>query len=344
MIFLLPLPTRYVHFWQMNYSHVAQELIVALRSRRGQNWLSEKLGFSSNQLYRWEKGLRKISWKDFLRLIEVCGYNSSELLIEIIGYEGHPNESGRLITWLTGHSKINESARSIQISRQAMGRLRRGQTEPSLEMILKIIDVIQNRLIEFCDFFVPAERLETLNEKRDLQILERQLRLQMPVSTVVFACLELNEYRQLERHRPGLIAKLCGISLKEEETILRSLEKTGAIKKNNEIYEVTTNGLELSTESFEDKLRMQLFWSLYAKNFLENTHEPKANSLYGWSVFPISDRGYELLREKLREAYVNIVAIANADKAPKTQVKIINLQCIDLNDYHSVYSKPPRLP
>jgi DNA-binding transcriptional regulator YiaG len=61
----------------MDYSTLASELVRAVRGRRAQGTVSQRLGFRSNVLYAWESGRSYPTAAEFLRFAEKCRSTSS---------------------------------------------------------------------------------------------------------------------------------------------------------------------------------------------------------------------------------------------------------------------------
>src|ERR1041385_2422027 len=55
----------------ISYKTLAEEVLCQLRGELSQRQLSEKLGYTFNQIGKWESGAVRIKWDDFLRLAQV---------------------------------------------------------------------------------------------------------------------------------------------------------------------------------------------------------------------------------------------------------------------------------
>jgi transcriptional regulator with XRE-family HTH domain len=325
----------------MNHSRVAQQLIRICRGRRSQLDLSRRLGFAANQIYRWESGLRGIGWGDFVRICHICSKQISESLRKSLGYAQPPSDSKALVSFLLGNISTTDAAQSLGISRQIIGRWRRGETDPELKDMLVLMERFQGRVIQFVQALLPGAKIDEMEDEWKRIERERDLRQKFPMSSLVCALINSQIYRKHSTHKPGIIADWFGISTPEEDSLLGLLVEMGALKWRDSRYETTPHGLELSGNDPLASLRMRHYWSQFAPAMLGRLKEPPSTSLFGWSVLSVSDSAFEQIRDRLREAYSQIVAIANSDVGQKSAVKIVNLQCIDLEEFRESEAKIP---
>ncbi len=324
----------------MDYVLISQQLLRACRGRRSQAVLSQRLGFRSNQLYRWEAGLRGIGWRDFVAVCAACRMSLGGQLKSVLGYSGDPVNTARLLDFLLGDMPTRVAAEKLDCSYQSLGRYRRGAGDPKMSLLLQIVDQLQGRLVEFIEGIAGPGRIEALVEKQQQRDQEKALRIAFPICNVVCSLLETQALRNTP-YRRGMISEAVGISLADEEQLLRALQEVGAIERKGNRYSTTEKGLELNPADVATSLRQRLYWARFPPSLLERSRAISEDSLFGWAVFAVSDDAFGKIREKLREAYGQIVAIANADAGAKSAVKIMNINCLDFAEYRASGAKLP---
>jgi transcriptional regulator with XRE-family HTH domain len=317
----------------MDYQRLAQELVRVCRGRRGQTAVSQRLGFKSNQLYRWEAGLRGIAWPHFSALCHALGLPLSHTLTSRLGYYGPQDQSAALVSFLLGDLPAKTAAERLDFSPQMLGRWRRGDGVPELFQILKILDVLQGRLLEFVNGIVGPNKIDLLKNQEERTYLEKAIRSSFPMSNVAYSMLETEHYKNYPTHPSGWIAKALGISEQDEHQLLKLLAQVGAIEFTDGKYVPTSKGLELSSADGGANIRSRAYWSKFAPSMLDQLATIPSGSMFGWSVFAVSESAFQQIKEKFREAYSQILATANSDQDPKSYVKIINLQCVDFTEF-----------
>jgi transcriptional regulator with XRE-family HTH domain len=316
----------------MDYATLVFQLVRAMRGRRSQQWLSRRLGFKGNQLYRWESGLRTMDWRDFLRLAKICQFDVGRALNKSIGYSLPADQSANLVRFLIGESKVSTAAATLDLSPQIVRRWLRGATEPPLSQMLRMLDLFQGRLLDWIEQLCPRAELACLRERRAEMHARRELSFIFPVANLIVAALESEPYRHRRRHKRGVIAARLGISVELEVQIIEHLRQAGIIAWTGQRYEIQPRGMEIFSKDPALTLKQRHYWTQVADEFLKTATTLPQSSMFGWSVFAVSDTAYRSIQEKFRECYAQIVGIANSDLAPRQAVKMVNLQCIDLDE------------
>src|SRR5210317_1938034 len=72
----------------MEFKLIASEIIRSLRGDLSQEQLNRKLGFKTNQVYRWEKGHAKVDWEDFILLSQKLKLDLDLLLRSYFRFNG----------------------------------------------------------------------------------------------------------------------------------------------------------------------------------------------------------------------------------------------------------------
>jgi transcriptional regulator with XRE-family HTH domain len=227
---------------------LAAEWLRALRGRRSQVAFSRRFGYRSNIAYRWESGRCFPSATGTFQMLTALGVDVGARLADF--YRATPawlsnvdpcSLAGvaRLLDDLRGEASFVELARRTGYSRFAIRRWLRGQADPTLPELLKLIEFTSRRLLDFVASFIEPERLPSASEAWRLLQGARQAAYEMPWSHAVLRALELDEYRALARHEPGWIARRLGIADELERASLEVLERSGQAQWSGTHYAPT---------------------------------------------------------------------------------------------------------
>src|SRR4051812_5121738 len=119
----------------MDFDLIARETVVAARGKLSQRALSRKLGYRTNQVYRWESGQRQVSWPQFAELCRATGLDLRGALRKLGCYQKDPTDTGTLVRFLLGEAKLAAVAKVSGVSRFSLMRWRNGTATPSLRGI-----------------------------------------------------------------------------------------------------------------------------------------------------------------------------------------------------------------
>ena len=316
-----------------DYPQLARELIRALRGRRSQAQASRRLGYASNVVFDWEAGRRFPTAAGTLRMARRCGIDVRAAVTRFFRSEAVPEgvelASRAGVAWLLSHLRGNvqlgELAAQSGCSRFALSRWLKGRTEPRLPDFLKVLDAVSLRLLDFLAELVELERLPSLRaEWRQLK-LSRELAYDAPWSHAVLRALELDAYRKLARHPPGLIARWLGIEPAEEERCLALLLQSGQIKRTRAGYRVA-EVRTVDTRSDPRRSReLRAFFSRVAAERLV----AGADGDFSFNLFSVSSADLERLRA-LQHAYFQEFRSIVARSEPPERIVLTNIQLLPL--------------
>ena len=319
----------------MDLELLGKELVRSLRGRRSQVALSRRLGYTSNVLYTWESGRRAPSASAFFRLATRVGVDLEAALRSFLSDRGavlsdvrKPAGVAALVRALLAEWPIVELAASVGADRTTVGRWVAGATEPKLPELLRIVETTTKRLFDFVAIFAdPASLASTRGAYRDLTE-QRRLAYELPWSHAVLRALELDRYRALAKHEPGLIARLTGISLQEEQRCLTALAQAKQIHLQRGRW-VLARVLTVDTRPSEaDNRRLKQHWAEVGLERLRSRTAPE-NALFSFNLFAVNARDFERIRRLHVEYFQRIREIVSASTAPD-RVVLMNLQLVPL--------------
>jgi transcriptional regulator with XRE-family HTH domain len=314
----------------MDYELLARELVRALRGGRSQAATRRRLKRRSNVLHAWETGARYPRASDFLLLLQLSGRPPLPLLGRFAPCRG--STPGALVTaWLNGLLRDRpqaEVSRRLDVNRNTVARWLAGETEPRLPQLLAFVEATTQRLLDFLGEVIdPLEMPSVAELYRDLQ-QQRGLAYSRPWAHAVLRALELEQYRALPRHEPGLIAARLGITVEEEAACLAALLRAKQLRRRRGRYEVRS---VLAVDTREDpagNLALKRHWFGVASEQLQRRGIPE-NGLASYNLFAISEADYERVRQAHLDYYNRVRAIVAESRKP-TRVVLTTIGLLPL--------------
>jgi len=323
----------------MDHEVLAKQLIRALRGRRSQVALSRRLKCRSNVIYTWESGRRWPTAAVFFRLAERTGIDVAAGIAQFLGtvppaLEGRSFSEPATVALLLSHLRegttLVELARRVGTNRVSLARWLKGEAEPRLPELLRVIDASSLRLLDFLAAFVPPEQLPEAREKWRVLESQRKVAYSLPWSHAVMRVLETEAYRRLPQHQAGFIARRLGISEAEEAECLQALAASELIAKRRKRW-VTTQVLTVDTRRNPGAGRaLKQHWAGVALDRLPAL-EPRENDLFSYNLFNVSENDWLRLRELHIAYYQELRRIINASE-PAERVALVNVQLLRLDE------------
>jgi hypothetical protein len=317
---------------QLDFEQLSRELVRAVRGERSQLALSRWLGFRTNVLYSWEAGRDFPTAARFLDVAARCGADVRGALERFLprATSADAGDKRALVTALLvaarGHTPIVELAARSGYSRFAIARWLKGQTEPRLPQLLRLLEASSLRVLDFVAALTDPAQLQSVADAwRDLEAT-RTAAHEAPWTQAVLRCLELPAYARLPEHAPGFVAQRIGIELEEERRCLQLLEDSGQIQLQDGRY-VVQRALAVDTRRDpESTRRLRSFWTRVALERLE----AGTDGLFSYNVFGVSEADLARLRE-LHAEYFQQMRTIIADSEPVERVVIGATQLLALD-------------
>lgn len=218
----------------LDFEKLAQEIIRQLRGPLSQRSLSEQMGFSFNQVGKWESGATQIKWGEVLSLAQALQapienyfrysfvHRQSEFTVET--------------TLQTLVSKLNLlSNREDRL--KALGRKwMKGHVNPSFSEVLRAMGSKAPLLFGWLSLFVDCNLLASLKDSYEIFLKNLEAVLENPTVVFVNAALHLKSYQDLDLHDENMLAEHSACSNEELRQALKVLLKFDLIMFNGKKY------------------------------------------------------------------------------------------------------------
>jgi transcriptional regulator with XRE-family HTH domain len=322
---------------------MCQELVRALRGKRSQAALSRHLKFRTNVIGAWETGRNAPTASQLLALAARSGVDLRAALrgfyrvpprwLDTAKNLTEPPSVLRFLNDLRGELPLAELARTSGLSRFALSRIFKGQAQVKGPEFLHLIQLCSRRVLDFLSQLTPVDRLPSFASCWEQQQARRSAASRAPWSLAVLCGLELEEYRALPRHVPGLLAERLRISAEAEAECLALLEECGQVRLRDGRYEPTgADSVELSEDRDLARAR-RAFWGQVAAERAQTGHGMSAYNVCG-----ISKEDLQKLKALQRE-YLARARTLIASSQPVEAVALFNVHIVDLT-----YVQPSAVP
>lgn len=284
----------------MDTSTLAAELCRALRGSRSQIQLARRLGYRSNVPAAWESGRSAPPLRTFLRAAERVGVPVRPGLADFLACtveEVPPLDTDEglaaLIRRLRGPRTTTELAEESGLSRHALGRWQRGQAEPRLPDLLRVVEAGTGRLLDFVDVFVDPGELPSVVVAWQRLRDGRELLVRSPWVQPVLLALELAAYQALPAHDTGWLARRLDLEEERVEDALARLEQTDQIQWTGthfRLHRVRT------IDTRRDAAGVLAMRAWFAEDALARLRADQADATFSQNLFSISSADLERLR------------------------------------------------
>jgi transcriptional regulator with XRE-family HTH domain len=324
----------------VNYDLLASELLRALRAGRSQAAFVRRLGYRANVAYTWESGrrfppaqvlfraaaLNRVPFEPIARFMQAPELASKR------GWAA--SDTAPLLRGLAAGSSLAASAKAAGADRATVARWLRGDTEPRLPQLLAFVDGLTHRLVEFVELFVAAESVPSVRELSRALAAQRRIAYELPWSHAVLRALELDAYRALPAHVPGLIAQSIGIDVDQEGRLLEALRGARLIRRQRAKW-APARVLTVDTRA-DPKRNRQLkeHWAEVGLDRLRRQWSEKSDALHAFNLFAVSHTDFARLRELHLEYYERVRRII-AESSTADRVVLLNQQLIPLDEMKS---------
>jgi transcriptional regulator with XRE-family HTH domain len=321
----------------MDTSGLASELVRAVRGRRSQVALSQRLGFSTNVLYAWESGRSYPTAAEFMRLAECCRIPARRALsrfyvkapIWLTTMKAVPSAAAMaaFLRDQRGRTPIVDLAAATGISRFALSRWLKGTSEPRLPDFLHLLQQSTQRLGDWVALFTSPAGLPSISRHWLGQQAARRAAYELPWTQPVLRALELEDYRALSRHQPGWVARRLGISEEIEQQALETLALSGQISmKAGHWCLEDSSPVDLRVEP-EAAARQREFWASVAAERVK-----MAKGMFAYNICGVSERDLSRLKELQRD-FLQQARTIIAQSSPVERVALIQVQLFSLDDF-----------
>ncbi|TNF00954.1 MAG: XRE family transcriptional regulator [Deltaproteobacteria bacterium] len=305
----------------MDYKIVVSQIVRELRGDLSQEQLNRKLGFKSNQVYRWEKGHAKVDWDDFILLSKKLKLDLNLLLRSYFRFNGSAEDIPSLFDHLFAGQSLSRISKRVGISEGKLRRLSNGQTSITLDDFLKVIFGLDRmESLAFVHELAGNKTLASLKEEKKLMDNIVKSYFKHPELGLLLVCLNLPGYKKLSFHQDSWLAEVSGIELKKVNTLLKLCLELKLVEKLEGKYILTP--FKLSDRG--DRASMMKVRSFWTKKALDKQKILAPQDAYGSIVFTTSKSARDKIIGSYLRFFEEFKQIVEEDKSPHQIPLVMN--------------------
>lgn len=293
------------------------------------------MGYRSNVVYLWEAERAYPTAATVMGLAQRVGVEPAGAIGQFfhkpprwVDEEDFTSRDGvtRLLRELRGRTTVAEIARTMKRDRYAISRWLSGASQPRLPEFLHFVDVCTLRLPDFLACFVDPLELPAIRRRWRALQASRATVHDAPWSHAVLRALELSDYRALERHQPGWIAKRIGITPQEEQQCLALLSRSGQIRMSRQRW-VPRRVETVDTRHEPDAARKLAHWC--AGQALTHLDRGTPGN-FAFNLFAVSESDLERLQTLQRAYFAELRNIVSQSRRAE-RVVVANMHLFALD-------------
>ena len=318
----------------IDHEAASRELVRHLRGPRSQRALSGWLQYTTNVVYLWEAGRRWPTAAGFLWLAHRTGVDVEAALATFLpGFSSEeaapwtPKGAAHLLVALQGDTPAVALAARIGVSRDALGRWLRGQSEPRLPDLLRLVDAASTRLLDWIALFADPVALPSTAQAWTRLQAARALTREQPWSPVVLLALELADYQALPRHEDEWLARRLGLAPELVAECLALLAAAGQVRRVGRRWR-RVEVQSVDTREPGRPLDLKRWWAAVALERLGT-----AEGTVSFNICTVSAADFERLQALQRQHYRELRALIAASD-PGERVVLLQLQTLALDRPH----------
>lgn len=324
-----PAPESLTSPAQFDYYVLGRQFLKDIRGELSQRELSQMLGYSFNQVGKWETGATQIKWNDFLEIVTVLGYPVNEQLKTYIGnYQGNydDKEFFEHLTFFYGLNSI-ENPYLYELGLKWQKKL----GSPDLAEVFAVFDARASMLIGFLSNYIDCSQFELVAEKYQLFLKQLDILSADPNAGFVNEALQLEDYKNLEVHDEDLLARHSGCSVLALRKTLKTQLEIGTIYFDGKKY--YSSGFEYSFSNLNNE-KVRTF-NKYTFEFIARKypirHEEKVpgpiynSSVSSSRVIAMSPKAALNVDKLISQFHNDVGEIVKHDSDEKTNVQVITV-------------------
>ncbi len=310
----------------MDLDRLSAELLRSLRGHRSQVQFSRWLGYRSNVAHTWEAGKRWPTASTVLSAAARVGIDVTAGLRRFYKVQPafldacdptSPEGISLMLQDLKRDLPIVEIARRCGASRFQVGRWIRGESQPRLPDLLRLVEATSQRLLDFVAVLVDPATLPSARGPWARLEAARSLFWRMPHAQLVILALELEAYRSLPSHDDAWLAERLGLELWEVTGAMDRLEATGQIAREGPRYQAAEVRTVDTRRHPGAGASLKRWWAGVA---MERIDAPGVS--WSYNVVAVSHRDQQRIVELYRATFRRMRAIV-AGSAPAEGLMLI---------------------
>ncbi len=312
------------------YRHSHQQIVSALlkkiRGSTSQAHLSAKLGLNHNHVYKWEAGIRKIQWVDFVKLCQLKKIDLSPLLFDLYFFRGNISDAAAIFQRIFMGISAKSLSPQLGVSRFRIDSWLRGKGPFYLQDLICTFDRFSHYLAEFSLFFFTLDEVKRIGI--DLtEYQNRQFEAESPLISLVLRALETKSHIQSNQASPKFVSQLLGLEEDEVKSLLGKASSLGLVSKKGNKYLSENLHIDLRGKK---AIKQRRFWIETALQFIDQGKIVAPDYIFGNIVYCISQGGQNRILDEYLQFYNKARKIIETDGDGGDIPTVLNFQMLKM--------------
>lgn len=297
----------------------SSRLLKSLRGCLSQKELSTEMGYSFNQVGKWEALVKKIYISDFLKFCNACDVNFSEVIKQVLKYELNPLDIGEFLKVTLNFNYLNrenELAERLNISQSRLSEYLNNEGEIDLVTFFHFLKLTTERLDDIYAYTVKEENKNLFYSKNMIDLYRKH-----PKSVFIYCAI--NTGRFLSSDSPiEALSEMTGLTQEESALYLDELLIRDLIYIDNgyksRIFKININDDDESDVGY-------LFLRMVMQNMQESiSDKERLKTVFRFA--PVSKKVENEIKDIIRETYGRINSlIEDENDEDKSEIVSIHL-------------------
>jgi transcriptional regulator with XRE-family HTH domain len=320
---------------ELDYQILSQEIVRYLRGKINQRVFSKKLGYSFNQVGKWESGVTQIKWHDFLILADFLKLPIEKSFRMLFSSATEKFNYKNSLTILDRHLVLRSNVDYPE--HKHVIKWIKGTSQPHFASILQALDTRPSMLMGWLSYFADCRQVPCLLEKQDLFMARIEAVLKDPNCVYVNSALHLRPYYELKEHDENLLAQHAACTIDQLRKTLKSMLDAKIIRFDGKKYlpcpfDFSFSALPLAKLRPLTKYTTQLAADAYPSVPVQiDTDITKTLSLSSVRVVAMSPSASRRVGDLITQFHNQMAEIVKEDHLPKENVQILILHSFASN-------------
>lgn len=310
----------------MQYQQVVSSILRKIRGSTSQGHLSAKLGLKHNHVYKWESGIRKMQWSDFVKLCSLKKIDLQPLFFELYSFDGDVISFATICKQIMMDFPSQSLSKQLGVSKFRIDSWRSGKGPFYFHDLICILDKFSHNLAEFSLYFLGLEEVNRLNiDLNDYEM--RKFEAEYPIISLVLRILETDDHMSFAQASSRFVAQMTGLADTEVKSLLDKASALGFVSKKGDKY--FSENLHIDIRGIK-AAKQRRFWIEKALHFLDEGKLVAPDSIFGNIVYCISKEGQNKILDEYLKFYNSARGIIEKDRGGHLPM-ILNIQMLRMD-------------
>jgi transcriptional regulator with XRE-family HTH domain len=319
---------------EISFKDITLHIIREIRGIKSQNYVNSRLGFSSNQMSRWERGQAKMDWYSFNLFCKVLKIDLQTIFDRFFHYSQDINNITSLIKHIIGNMHLGEVANKTGVSESKLRRWLRDDSVVSLQDFISFLyhlDEIQ--FLHIISSIIDIKKIPELEQRVHQSEIIIRVFMEYPDISLILLALESKTYIETKDNCTSILSKATGLNEKIVTKLLKLAEDSMIIKKKDQKFFCDIDYPLFNPSSDLEMLGPRKHWITKSIEAMDKSIETKNKDIFKTIIFKVNEEK----RVKLTKLYLSFFKdvneiINNEITTEDEQLCALNIQLFNLNN------------